>query len=872
MRNGKHTIRRKITALLLCMVTVSILLSGAVSLWGLLSMKRLSADSSRRLGQTAAEDAERALESLAVQNLQAVAKERASSIEGEFQAVAAYVRGIAAMTKNVYEHPEQYPERQTPLPVQGSHALAPQLMWSEALAARAGGGAQPDFIPPLTEEILKLGNVQDFLVQCNAHNDMVSSTYVATKSGWVIQADYIAANKYQGGGAAPDYFDAERRQWFQRAVYAAEGGVVYSDVLRDISGGGNCIVCASPVFVKGKLVAVAGVGSYLDTVNEAVLNTVIGKTGYAFLIGKKGQILVSPKKAGETAATAEKLVDIRRGENAQLAAIAGKLLLGDSGAERILLDGADVYLAYAPLESLGWGLVTVMDVGEALAPAWESQGRILSLAEKASESQGRTIQEILASLGAVMAAALLLICLAGAVFSKKLTDPVHTLAYEVARIDGGNLDVPIRLETGDEVEEVACAFNKMAVQMKAYMENLAVAAAEQEHIRTELSMATAIQADMLPDSGCALREWEALSLYASMTPAKEVGGDFYDFFPLDENHLALIIADVSGKGVPAALFMVVAKTLLRSLITGSGTLAEAVSEANRKLCDGNQNGMFVTAWIGILDLSSGELFYVSAGHNPPLLGSREKGMAYVRQSSGPVLAAMEDTAYRLQKLRMLPGDTLFLYTDGVTEANDVHGNLYGEERLSELLNASEETTPERLATAVHRDLWRFQGEAEQFDDITMLVVRYNKNKKKGEAAEEARAAALWRRNIGPAELSRLASVQDFVEKAFVGEQGAAEWLYKLLIALDEIFSNICRHSNAVEVAVECGMEGHRALLIIEDNGKAFNPLTSPKPDVAADVEKREPGGLGIYMVKQMIDQVDYERTDGKNRLTMAIRG
>lgn len=229
---------------------------------------------------------------------------------------------------------------------------------------------------------------------------------------------------------------------------------------------------------------------------------------------------------------------------------------------------------------------------------------------------------------------------------------------------------------------------------------------------------------MLPDSGVALRESREFALYASMTPAKEVGGDFYDFFLTDEDHLAVLIADVSGKGVPASLFMVVAKTLLKSRLEGSDTLAEAVAQVNGQLCGGNQNGMFVTAWIGVLTLSTGVLTYVNAGHNPPMLGNREKGYEYLKGRGGFVLAGMEDMIYEQREIQLCSGDILFLYTDGVTEANDRDGSLYGEYRLQALLNSSLETKPEKLAKAVWNDIQFFQGQAEQFDDITMLVLRY----------------------------------------------------------------------------------------------------------------------------------------------------
>lgn len=851
------------------MVIIAMVLSAAVSLWGLLSMKQLSTENSRKLGETAAQDAERALEDLAVQNLQTTTEERAAYIEEKFSEVASYVHGIAAQARLIYENPDQYPDREVPFPVKGSTLLAPQLLWSESLVSEVESTSPSDSVPHLSEEILKLGNLQDMLVQYNANNDMVSSTYIATKSGWLIQADYIADSKYSGDSDLPDYYEASQRQWYQRAAGAGEGQIVYSDVIRDIYEGGNCIVCAEPVYLGGELVAVAGVGSYLDTVNEAVLNTTVGVTGYAFLIGQQGQVMVSPKREGDTAVATEEIVDIRQGSNTELADLAADVLFGGSGVEKITLDGREVYLAYTPMNSLGWGLVAVMDVEEVIAPAEVSQNRILSLAEDVSENQSETIRGMLVFFLAVMTAVLLFICLSGTAFSGKLTDPIRILTKEVAQTDGGNLDFNIRLETGDEVEDLGNAFNKMTAQLKEYIGNLAAATAEKERIRTELSLASAIQADMLPDSGHALREWEEISLYASMTPAKEVGGDFYDFFRTDQDHLVFLIADVSGKGVPASLFMVVAKTLLQSRIAGSDTLAEAVAAVNERLCAGNKNGMFVTAWIGVLELSTGLLTYVNAGHNPPLLGSREKGFDFLKERSGFVLAGMEGMVYKQMEMQLSPGDILFLYTDGVTEANDRNGNLYGEPRLSGVLGSRTEASPKQLAEAVWEDIQVFKGEAEQFDDITMLVLGYlgkGDSRAAGESVMENQ-----NRNTGSANLSRLASVQTFVGEMFAEGKVPTKDIHRFLIASDEVFSNVCRYGGAGEVMVECSVEEDGAHLIFEDDGTAFNPLEKPDPDTGETLESRKAGGLGIFMVRKLMDEVSYERTGGKNRLTMTIR-
>lgn len=858
-----HTIRRKITILLLGMVLISLSLTGAVSIWSLYTMRTLSEENSINLGQTAAEDAEAALEKMAGEQLLNIATEKAAYIEEKFNSVIASVNGIAQAAEAIYQNPNAYPNRSVPLPVRGSRELAVQLLRSCSIGEEAD--------KEQVKELFKLGNLQDLLVQYNANNDMISSTYLATESGWVLQADYIAYSKYSGDFGMPDFYEAEDRQWYQRALLTEMGECVYTDVMKDIHEGGDCIVCARPVYLDGQIVAVAGVGSYLNTVNEAVLDTTIGKSGYAFLVNEKGQVMVSGAKEGETAADAMVNTDLRKSDNIALAEAVDDMVLGGSELYKLTLDGREVYLAYAPLEGLGWSFVTVMDIEEVIGPAKKSQQEILALTEAVSIKLNTAIKRTMYLFLVIVLLAAVFIGTVSILFTKKLTAPIRRLTAEVACIDGGNLDNRIHIATGDEVEELGNAFNGMTAQLQSYIGNLAAVTAEKERIRTELSLASRIQADMLPDSCHALRERREFILYASMKPAKEVGGDFYDFFLTDEDHLAFLIADVSGKGVPASLFMVVAKTLLQSRIEGNDALAVAVSEVNDRLCAGNKNGMFVTAWIGVLTLSTGELNYVNAGHNPPLLGNCEEGYAYLRERGGFVLGGMEDMTYTQKKLRLNPGTILFLYTDGVSEANDETGTLYGEERLQMLLNSHTQTEPKELAKAVWEDIQSFQGKAEQFDDITMLVLRYRGCKEeetphKGAADEGVIYEGV--KLVGAADMARLDEVQTFVEKVFKEKKVLKKDIRRLLIVSDEIFSNICHYSKALEVTVECLVDNGNAILVIEDDGVEFNPLAVPHPAIEEPLENRKIGGLGIYMVRELMDKVSYERRNGKNRLSV----
>lgn len=242
----------------------------------------------------------------------------------------------------------------------------------------------------------------------------------------------------------------------------------------------------------------------------------------------------------------------------------------------------------------------------------------------------------------------------------------------------------------------------------------------------ELNIASNIQRDMLPNIFPAFPERTEFDIYATMTPAKEVGGDFYDFFMVDPTHLGVVIADVSGKGVPAALFMVIAKTIIRNQAQTNAAPAEVFTKANEQLCENNGEGLFVTAFMGFLDLDTGRFVYVNAGHNPPLL--RRKGGSYewLKMPPGFVLAGMDGMRYRQNELTLSPGDTLFLYTDGVTEATNASLELYGESRLEDALNAPEgkDLAVDELLPYIKTSVERFVNGSEQADDITMLALEY----------------------------------------------------------------------------------------------------------------------------------------------------
>ena len=371
---------------------------------------------------------------------------------------------------------------------------------------------------------------------------------------------------------------------------------------------------------------------------------------------------------------------------------------------------------------------------------------------------------------------------------------------------------------------------------------------EDERREKDMRMAKSIQSNVLPSLFPPYPDMaDRIDIFAGMRTAREVGGDFYDFYFAGRGKLAIVIADVSGKGVPAAMFMMRAKTTLQSLLKGGGDIAEIVAETNNRLCQGNEANMFVTAWVGVVDLANGKVEYVNAGHNPPVVRHIDGSYAYLRDKHGPPLAAMDGISYKKGLVDLSLGEGIFLYTDGVTESTNPALELYGEDRLISAFQSSTEVRSSRqLCDDLLADVDRFASGAEQADDITMLAFRLNGIQRTFDASQQG-----------------ILDAQSLLEE-FGNNPKAA-------VIQDEIVSNIVRCSDAHTFTVKIIRNGNDLTMVFIDSGKAFNPLTdAPDPDVTASAEERGIGGLGIYMVKKMSKAVNYERIMEQNVLTVTV--
>lgn len=387
-------------------------------------------------------------------------------------------------------------------------------------------------------------------------------------------------------------------------------------------------------------------------------------------------------------------------------------------------------LSTDPPDEIITGYEDGMFIATACSPIFNSAGEPVAVvcADLSMPNVQREIRSALLAVILVIIVFVLASALTFFLFVRKLVVvPIQKL-NNAAKSMVDNLEneekLDIDIKTGNEIEELSHSFVQMYDEVREYIAKLSVVTAEKERIGAELDVAARIQASILPCIFPPFPDRKEFEIFATMDPAKEVGGDFYDFFMLDDEHLAIVVADVSGKGVPAALFMVIGKTLIKDHTGFHCDLGEVFTEVNDILCASNSEEMFITAFEAVLNIKTGELRYVNAGHETPFICKKDGEYEPFKVNAGFVLAGMEGMNYRGGSLTLSPGDSLFQYTDGVTEATDVEKRLYGMERLKKTLAKNRDKMPKELLAAVKADVDAFAGGAPQFDDITMLCLHY----------------------------------------------------------------------------------------------------------------------------------------------------
>ena len=424
----------------------------------------------------------------------------------------------------------------------------------------------------------------------------------------------------------------------------------------------------------------------------------------------------------------------------------------------------------------------------------------------------------------------------------------------LGRITQGDLNVTVDVRSNKEFSSLSDDINSTVTTLKRY---IAEAAAR---IDKELEYAKQIQLSALPAN---FPEKEEFEIYAQMIAAKEVGGDFYDFYKLNDTTVAFLVADVSGKGIPAAMFMMTSKTIIKDLAEGGMAVNDIFTKANEKLCENNESGMFVTAWMGILDLTTGKMQFANAGHNPPIIKRNDGSFEYLKTRAGFVLAGMEGVRYRAAEITLSPGDRIFFYTDGVTEATNAENKLYGEDRLLSFMNRNATLEATAFLPALKANIDEFVGEAPQFDDITMLMFDY----------KPKRGCVQMINRTFPARVEALSDVLGFVDETLEKYECPMKMQTAICVAIEEVFVNVAHYAYGdgegdMTLGIGFDAESREITFRMTDKGTPFDPLKKPDPDITLSAEDREIGGLGIFITKKTMDTVEYAYENGENVLTM----
>ncbi|MDR2693975.1 MAG: SpoIIE family protein phosphatase [Chitinispirillales bacterium] len=713
----KKRIERKILSVAVGISVVSLAAFCAVAFRGLYSVRAHVLQSSAKLGESAAANSGRVLEQEAVGRLLDRAQGHSRFINERLTGIAKDAVYFAGHVTEIYKSAGKLAP--VYIPYASSENNGKLVMWM----ASANGAAD---YPRIRGEAGLLGNVKPaFVSNADDMEALTRSLYLATESGFIISYDRFSDDRNR-------IFDPRARRWYRESAdicraYGDSCGTGWTDPYNDASSEGKLLVTCSHPFkgADGSFKGMVGIDLFIEDLNT-VVNVDSGKYGHAVVVNRKATVIASSDMKRRPDGVFEAKSAYVEG-NAEYNSVIDRMTGGESGSARVGIDGKEMYMAYACIPVTGWSVALMRPVSEVMGPVTENSAAIESMTKRSLGAVNNAIMSVLIAFVVGFALVVAAVIYLARMLSAKISRPIVTLEGGLARIAGGELDTRIALKTGDEIEQLGDSVNAMARELKKYISNLQRVTADKERISAELGVATKIQESMLPRVFPPFPGRPEFDIYASMEPAKEVGGDFYDFFFVEDNTLAVIVADVSGKGVPAALFMVVAKTLIKNNAQCgwkcAGSPKEVFEKVNGILCDGNDTGMFVTAFMGYLDTGTGKFRYVNAGHTPPILITGGK-CAAVKVKPGFVLAGLEDTRYTEGELTMRPGDGLFLYTDGITEAVNGQNALFGQTRLAEAVNVYNNLPLKEFTSAIKREIDKFAGGAEQADDITMLALRY----------------------------------------------------------------------------------------------------------------------------------------------------
>lgn len=720
-------------------VVIAVFFSGTDAIYNIY-MRNVQSDSIMSLTQDVNDGVLEPFSKIADQSIMSATEGNAKVIDLFFTNCKSSVNMTSIAAKRYYEADEKAQEVVMP----------PSLSDAESSVYRLDTAGFDETDPESRDALEVMSRLKNIMAAAFESNQHIASIYFASPAGFTIFADdqEKAALDEQGN---PKTFDPTTRDWYTQAVNTKD--IVFSSVKSDYFTGEGMVTCSMPVFSDQTLLGVVAIDIRTDTINKILLSNTVENSSITIIDGE-GNVEISTTEDGLFGLKTDEQKNLHQlgfptVEQVIADAAAGEcgtqsLTIKEDGTELLPLDedtfmelsaeewdayakaeiNASKYeIYYAPVPVVDWSVLFTADYTELNAQTNAIADTFIEQAlDRFDENENHMRRALMVDV-ILLAVIILISYLIARMLSRRLSEPIAELAAKVREINGDHLDFSWDRQESDETAVLAESFAEMTEKIKHYIADLTTVTAEKERIGAELDVATKIQADMLPLD---FPEAPELELFASMTPAKEVGGDFYDFFHIDDDHMGLVIADVSGKGVPAALFMVIAKTLIKNLaISAKRSPAQILSAANKLLCEGNEEMLFVTAWVGILTISSGEMTCANAGHEYPILKRKGEAFRLYEDEHDVALAISEMETYHEYEMTLHAGDILVLYTDGFPESRDEEDRLFTEDAMLDALNDAGEAEPKALDDTLRKKIRAFNGGAEQFDDMTMLTIRYH---------------------------------------------------------------------------------------------------------------------------------------------------
>ncbi len=561
---------------------------------------------------------------------------------------------------------------------------------------------------------------------------------------------------------------------------------------------------------------------------------------YSFIIGRGGAYITHPateRILNETYFTycdmTKDSEDLQTGYN---------MVDGKEGMSSFYRDGINYTICYAPIEHTGWSMATVMPSKAVLAQAHKTVALIILM----------------------MLSGLIALYFVTSIAMKRITRPLVRFAISTDEITKGNLDATLpEIHTNDEMKHLQQSFQTMLTSLKNQMEELRVTTASKTAIESELKVASDIQMSMLPKIFPPYPERDDIDIYGQLTPAKAVGGDLFYFFIRDEK-LFFCIGDVSGKGVPAALVMAVTRAQFRTVSMHESLPNRIMMQLNETMCEGNESNMFVTFFIGILDLPSGRLRYCNAGHDAPVIIGNGKYEMLPCDANLPI-GVLSDWKFTMQETVIPPHTVIFLYTDGLTEADNGQHELFSLSRIQEQAEivAANNCKPEEIIAQMTKAVKEFANGADQSDDLTMLAVQYKREKLKDRYQDKITLD----NNI-----EQIPQLSEFVDKACHSVGFDEKTTISMNLAIEEAVVNVMSYAypkgTKGKVTIEAISNDERVKFVISDNGVPFDPTVVAEADTTLPAEERNIGGLGVFLIRHLMDSVNYERIGGFNVLTL----